>query len=238
MDELVAGVHDALNNTALPRRPDPATLPDLADGPEPVTRALPQPRRPQGALEEVLVGRRSRYSFAREQPDLADLASLLVYGIGTAPRAGGLPSVVPHLVVCGPGALERGVHRVDLRLPVRGLTAVRAGDPTAYLAASLDQPQFADRAPVWAALVVDLGMTLRSYPARHYRTVHLDAGAAMQNLLLVAASLGLAACPVMGYDDAAWARLLDLSDGEALAGVVPLGCRPRPGEGTAPRPSI
>lgn len=220
MDRLVAAVHDALNGTAVPRRPDRATLPARVDGP---TVALPPPRPPGGSLEEALVSRRSRYAFGPRQPDLAELASLLVLGVGSAPRAGGLPSVVPHLVVRGAGALAPGVHRADLRLPVRGLAAVRAGDPTAYLAASVDQPPFARRAPVWVALAVDLRMTLTRYPPRHYRTVHLDAGAALQNLLLVATSLGLAACPVMGYDDRAWELLLDLPAGAVVAGVVPVG---------------
>lgn len=230
MSELDAGLarsvdpvrdaHDRLNATALPRRPDPALLPPLSAG---ATRALPEPRLPDLPLHRALAQRRSRYSFGPRQPSLPDLASLLLLGIGTAPRAGGLPSVVPHLVVRGPGELPTGVHRVDLRRPLPGLVEVRGGDPTAYLAASLDQPPFAARVPVWVALCVDLGTTLTRYPARHYRTLHLDAGVAMQGLLLVATGLGLSTCPVMGYDDAAWERLLDLPEHVLVAGVVAVG---------------
>ena len=95
--------------------------------------------------------------------------------------------------------------------------------PAGYLAASLDQPPFAQRAPVWVVLTADLGATTHRYPARHYRTVHLDAGVALQNVLLVATALGLSTCPVMGYDDAAWECLLDLPDSAFVAGAVALG---------------
>ncbi|GAA1514763.1 nitroreductase family protein [Nocardioides humi] len=217
----VRAVHDALNATAVPRQPDPALLPPLAPGG--TTLRLPPPRRVDRGLQEVLLERRSRYAFGRRQPALTDLASLLLLGVGTAPRAGGLPSVVPSLVVRGPGELAPGVHRADLRLPLPGLAAVRAGDPTGYLAAALDQPPFAARAPVWLALGIDLDSTLVRYPPRHYRTLHLDAGAALQSTLLVATSLGLAACPVMGYDDRAWERLLDLPPGVLVAGVIAVG---------------
>lgn len=221
MRALVHAVHDALNATAVRRTPDPALLPPRAA--RPTTRALPAPRAPGGSLHTVLHARRSRYVFGAAQPPLADLAALLRHGLGTAPRAGGLPSVVASLVVRGDGALAPGVHRADLRLPLPGLVAVRTGDPTGYVAACLDQPPFAPRVPVWIALGIDLRATLRRYPARHYRTLHLDAGAALQNLLLVGTALGLATCPVMGYDDRAWARLLDLPADVLVAGLVAVG---------------
>lgn len=222
VDSLATAVHDALNKTAVSRTPDAGTLPTPVNGP---SRALPPPRPLTGTLEETLLRRRSGYAFGQRQPELAEVASLLILGVGTAPRAGGMVSVIPYLVVRGAGALAPGVHRADLRLPVRGLAAVRAGDPTDYLAASIDQTQFAGRAPLWVALAIDLRTTLERYPPRHYRTVHLDAGVALQNILLVATSLGLAACPVMGYDDRAWERLLDLPAGTVVAGVVPVGPR-------------
>lgn len=221
MSDLVGSVHAALNGTAVARTPDPILLPPRATATGGLL--LPPTRAPRAALRDVLVDRRSRYSFGAHQPALVDLASLLLLGIGTAPRAGGLLSVVPHLVVRGKGDLPRGVHRADLRLPLPGLVAVRAGDPTAYVAASVDQPAFATRVPVWIAFAVRLDVARGRYPPRHYRTVHLDAGAALQNTLLVATGLGLSVCPVMGYDDDAWMHLLDLGDGAMVAGLVAVG---------------
>ncbi|MBM7517273.1 nitroreductase family protein [Nocardioides nitrophenolicus] len=217
---LVRAVHGALNRTAVPRTPGPGLLPPRAAGD---THPLPASGRLDVSLADALTARRSRYAFGEEQPALADLAALLRLGVGTAPRAGGLVSVLPHLVVRGAGELPAGVHRADLRLPLPSLVEVRHGDPTGYLAEALDQPPFAHRAPAWLALAIDVGGSLARYPPRHYRTLHLDAGTALQNVLLVATALGLAACPVMGYDDGAWGRLLDLPDDVLVAGVVALG---------------
>jgi len=190
------------------------------------------PPPPAANLGDVLVRRRSSYSFGPE-PALDDLATLLHHGVGTAPRAGGLPSLVPFVVTRGLGWLESGVHLVDLRLPLPGLAAVRVGDPTTYLAESLDQPPFATLVPLWLALVADLDVSRSRYPARHYRTLHVDAGAALQNVLLVAAARGLPVCPVMGYDDSAWARLLDLGDHCFVTVLVAVG-GPVVGSGVAP----
>jgi SagB-type dehydrogenase family enzyme len=226
--DLLRAVHDALTATAVRRDPDPATLPPAAPAP-PATVPLPVPPRPAGDVGDVIARRRSAYAFG-PQPALDDLAAVLHHGVAAAPRAGGLPSLVPYVVARGPGPLAPGVHRADLRLPVPGLVAVRAGDPTPYVAGSLDQPPFATRAPLWLALVADVAATRAHYPARHYRTLHLDAGAALQNALLVATAVGLAACPVMGFDDAAWSRLVCLDADAFPAVLVALGSCATPGE--------
>lgn len=219
MNDLVRAVHDALNSTAVPRRPDDALLPTRATG---ATRPLPAPSRPTGDLGDVLAQRRSSYSFG-SRPTLEDLATLLHHGVGSAPRAGGLPSLVPYVVARGFDGLASGVHLCDLRLSAPGLAAVRLGDPTPYLAQSLDQPPFADRAPLWLALVANPGVARDRYPPRHYRTLHVDAGAALQNVLLVATARNLPVCPVMGYDDGAWGRLLDLGDDCFVTVLVAVG---------------
>jgi SagB-type dehydrogenase family enzyme len=216
---LVRAVHDALNATAVPRRPDPGTLPPLERG---VTEPLPVPPPPVGDLGGLLARRRSSYSFG-PAPTRTQLAGLLHHGVGGAPRAGGLPSLRSYVVT------RRGVDRADLRLPVPGLVPVRRGDPTAYVGGAVDQPPLAARVPTWVALVADPAVAVGRYPERHYRTMHVDAGLAVQSLLLVATSLGLRTCPVMGYDDAAWARLLGLDDDAFVVVLVAVG-RP-PGRG-------
>ena len=234
MTDLVGAVHDALNATAAPRRPGAVLLP----APAPLaTHPLPVPPPPSADLADVLQRRRSSYSFG-PRPTVADLASLLHHGVGAAPRAGGLPSLAAYVVTRGLDGLAPGVHLGDLRFPTPGLAAVRLGDPTAYVAESLDQPPFAARVPLWLALVADLDASRRRYPPRHYRTLHVDAGAALQNVLLVATALGLPVCPVMGYDDTSWARLLDLDDRCFVTVLVAVGgpvdgqeCAAVPGSG-------
>ncbi len=85
-------------------------------------------------------------------------------------------------------------------------------------------------------LVARLDTTLVKYPIRHYRTLHVDAGIALQNLYLVATALELAACAVTAFavtafavtafDDYAVTQLLELPDSMFPTVVFPFGRRP------------
>lgn len=179
------------------------------------------------SLVSALAQRRSGYAFDEIQPERAVVFELLHQAMGPqrtvtvrdqqhhlcrAPSAGGLPSIDAYVVARPTGELTPGVYRAQLRDDSPRLTAVRTGDPTVALRAGLDQEQFADRATIFVCLVARLDTTLTKYPARHYRTLHVDAGVALQNLYLVATSLGLPGCAVMGYDDAAMDQLLALPE--------------------------
>lgn len=232
----VRRLHDELSRTATGGRVDPRGAgphaPPAASGTHPLPPAADLPAGP--GLGALLARRRSSYSFGAGQPTALDLATLLRWALGpqreiplpdggthtasTAPSAGGLASVDPWLVVRGEGELPRGVHRVELREAPARLETVRAGDPTAWLERALDQPELARRATVLVVLAARLDVAMTRYPARHYRTVHVDAGVALQNLYLTSAALGLPCCAVMGFDDDATSALLGLDD---LPGVFP-----------------
>lgn len=185
--------------------------------PEPVTE-LPTP------LTSALWERRSAYHYARRPVDLGALSSLLrlavgvsrrieAYGsadhpLGMAPSAGGLRSLTAYLVVTSADGLVPGVYAYDA--PAHAVREILTGDPREALRAAYVQPEFADRAPVTIALAAHLDRTLAKYPLRHYRTLHVDAGIAVQNLYLVASALDLSCCAVAGFHDGAAACLLRL----------------------------
>lgn len=237
---FVREVHGRLNATASTHGPGVPGVPlSAVEAVGAQAVRLPEPVRRDDALLAVLARRRSRYDLAPTQPDPAVLSALLRWSLGpqrtvrraghpdhvaaAAPTAGGLPSRGVHLVVLGEGPLERGVHRVDVTGPAPVLTPVRRGDLRAAVAAALDQPEFATRAAVVVALSARLPVGLAAYPARHYRTLHVDAGVALQNLQLLATALDLAGCPVMGYADDAWSALLALPDDEVVTVLHCLG---------------
>ncbi len=208
---------------------------------DPMAIELPDDVRPPAVdLPTALSRRRSWYSYRGEPLDRRDLAGLLRWSAGpqrtvrlpdgrtrlmsTAPAAGGLPSIDVYVSVLRAGDLPLGVFRWD-RAADR-LDSVWTGDPGPPWRPVLAQPEFVDRAPVILALVARLDATLVKYPARHYRTVHVDAGIVLQNLYLTATGLGLAGCAVTGFDDAAAAAVLGLGD---WAFVAVLFCVGRPG---------
>lgn len=213
--------------------PQPAAVADelaSASGDVP----LPPPAALPGALADTLLQRRSRYAFGPDPLGLDTVSALLRWALGVqrtvagghvlrmAPAARGLPSLRVHLVVSRAGELAAGVYEYQRQHDV--LSRVAAGDPP--LRQVFVQPEFADRAPAMVALSGRLGVVLAKYPPRHYRTVHVDAGVAIQNLYLVATALGLSGCAVAGFHDAAMARLLRLPAGDIPLMMFPIGYRP------------
>jgi SagB-type dehydrogenase family enzyme len=232
----VRRLHDVLSRTASGGVVDPRGAAAYLPPPGTGEVRLPEPDAlPPLSLGDVLDARRSSYAFGQEQPDAVALSTLLqgalgprrsmrtgdgtVHVLGAAPSAGGLASLDPWLVARGPGPVPPGVHRVLLDGGRPRLRTTRVGDPTRFWSIALDQPQFARGPTMTLALVARLDVTLAKYPPRHYRTLHVDAGVALQNLYLVATTLALPCCAVMGFDDDAVGRLLELGD-EAFVTVL------------------
>lgn len=217
-------LHGALGATvAPPDRPfDPATLPSAGRS----VRLPPPEPLPPIPFGEVLAARRSRYRAAPRPPTGAALATVMHHATATVPRAGGLPSIEAYVVVlCDtPDRIPAGVYRYG----GDRLDAVRAGPVAGHVAATFLQPEFADRFPVVIVLTARTDVAFGRYALRHYRTVHVEAGAVLQNLYLTAEATGLAGCAVSGFDDERLARVLALDDtGIALVAFV-LGVRTGP----------
>lgn len=160
----------------------------------------------------VIARRRSRYALAQPLP-AATLGDLIGSALGEVAREGGRRTVSPT----AGGLATRQADVLALRVPdQRGhwrhepdqdrLRLVGAVDEQ-QLTEALDQPEFAGSAAI-IALSAHLDVGLARYSVRHYRTLHLDAGIALQNLALVATALDLPTCPVAGFDDARLDALL------------------------------
>lgn len=164
---------------------------------------LPEPGDLPMPLGEALLTRRSRYRYGPLEPRA--LSALLRYavgvkrdGLGTAPAAGGLPSIRVHVVgeaVHEYRPADHTLHRVGERPDLHGVFV---------------QEEFARRAHTVLVLSARMAPGLAKYGPVHRRTVHLDAGIALQNLYLVGTALGLSCCAVVGYDEAAVTRLVGL----------------------------
>jgi SagB-type dehydrogenase family enzyme len=202
---------------------------------------LPEPRATlQTPLTDALWQRRSRYAFASRPLELGRLSTLLRLAVGVsrtvaaygdpehplslAPSAGGLRSLTTYAVVREVEGLRPGVYAYD---PVEhALFHGDESDPTEALAATYVQPEFATRAPVSLALAAHLDVALAKYPPRHFRTLHLDAGIAVQNLYLVSTALDLACCAVSGFHDERLAALLRLPASSIPMVLFPVGHLP------------
>lgn len=188
-----------------------------------VEQSLPAPRTDGDvSLEQALVGRGSVRAFTGDDVAWADLGQLLWAAQGerdgpgrTAPSAGGLLPLEVYVVARdGVWHYRPDGHRVG---------QVRAGDLRDQLAvAALGQRAFQSAPAVVALAAVEARMTGK-YHQRGRQYVMMEAGHAMQNLLLQATVLGLGAVPTGAFRDGEVAAVLDLPTGSRPLYLVPVG---------------
>jgi SagB-type dehydrogenase family enzyme len=194
------------------------------------------------SLATVLAQRRSLPPASPEPVSLAELGVLLVNALGCPGGPTGLSATGGPAGRAYPsaGALYP-IEVLVLPLHVAGLEPrawyyqpisnqlVPFGPPADHPATWFANPDLGSPA-AWVVLWADFTRpSLAKYGPKQYRLSLLEAGHAMQNLVLVAAALGLPATPVAGFDDAALARGLglDLEGGQPVLYCLAVGGRSR-----------
>lgn len=173
---------------------------------------LPPSAPVRALLEDAIRGRRTRRALSGKPLSLPEVSALLAltYGVTgateptgepgrAAPSAGARYPLELYPVALDVEGLAPGVHHYHPE--THGLERV----PGAWERAALERALFSQPWLAGASLVVLVGAvfprTLMKYQERGYRLVLLDAGHAMQNLLLAAHGLGLHAVPLGGFVD-------------------------------------
>lgn len=190
--------------------------------------ALPDVQPPQADLIATLARRRSAYSYADREMELGALSAWLRFSVGVqrfvrafgvedyplgmAPSAGGLDILRAYVIVRRAEHLPPGIYRYEA--VSHELVVLSDVDPLPAMDDVYLQREFVPRVAVSLALTARLDVAFDKYPLRHYRTLHVDSGVAVQNLYLVGTALGLSCCAVAGFDDAALTELLGLPEGE------------------------
>lgn len=189
--------------------------------------ALPRPRRVEARIADVITSRRSRRQFGSGSLSLTDLATILAWGYGvtgdlptsdegpeqllrSAPSGGALYPLDLFLAAKRIGGISPGLYKYD---PHDHALELRAGEESAAVCAQVLTESLGPIASAHEPPLVLLitGMFWRSrfkYGLRAYRFCLLEAGHVMQNVLLAATALELAATPVGGFPDLAVEALL------------------------------
>lgn len=209
----------------------PGTLP----GDEPRRVELPEPRPTGMMLTEALRGRRSVRTYRREPPGLEEISQVLWAaqgitdrdrGFRTAPSAGATFPIEIYLVVGEEGQeppLSAGVFRY---LPEEhALERLRSGDHRRNLYRAALRQDSIRTAPVVVAITGVTERTSSRYGPRTDRYIAMEAGHVSQNIYLKATAIGLGTVAIGAFDDAAVARVLNLSAGENPMYLMPLGRR-------------
>jgi SagB-type dehydrogenase family enzyme len=215
-------------------------------------KPLPEPRLDGPvSVEQALSQRRSIRRYATASLQLADLGQLMWAaqgvtqpveepppgfswewrgGMRTAPSAGALYPLELYAVIGDVEELEPGVY---LYMPVEhALARVARPDPPpasapddrreALSGAALRQLAIRN-APAVLVLAGVVERTAEKYGDRAERYVHIEVGAAAQNVYLECESLELGTVFIGAFDDEAVAGVLGLSGDERVYGMMPIG---------------
>jgi SagB-type dehydrogenase family enzyme len=172
---------------------------------------LPTPRQLRGRLGAVLDRRRSEHGEVLRPIADCELSTLLAASYAAdavrrpVPSAGALYPLELYVAALAVSGVEPGVYHYD---PFRHRLALLGPAPFRELGQALVDPGLVD---VAAAIVVVTAVFWRSrvkYGARGYRFALLEAGHLVQNALLAAADLHLAALPVGGFHDVVLDRVV------------------------------
>jgi SagB-type dehydrogenase family enzyme len=176
----------------------------------------------KGNLADALINRRTQQQLSGAPVSLVTVSTLLAFGTGT-PTGCGLPLIVggppgrrtypsggalyPVEILIDPICVE-GLAPGYYRYQVLGHRLVPVSPPQggAALAQMLVDNRISGAGIVFLLWVDFTRPSLGKYGEKSYRLALLEAGHLAQNLLLVAAALGLGTVPVCGFDDDGLAR--------------------------------
>lgn len=191
---------------------------------------LPEPARSgKVSVEEALWGRMSVRKYRDEELSLAQVGQLLwaaqgqsdASGHRTIPSAGGLYPLEVYLVAGKVEDLEAGVYHY---LPgEHGLRRIAGGDIRPSLAsAALDQ-RWMEEAPVILVIAAVYERTHAKYGERTVRYVHMEVGAAAQNVYLEAESLGMGTVFVGAFYELRVQSAMELAEDVTPLCLLPVG---------------
>ncbi len=141
-------------------------------------------------------------------------------GLRAAPSAGALYPLELYVLATSVDGLDRGLYRY---IPgEHALVRAGAADAKDLAKAALGQPDIAQA----SAVVVITGVyerTAAKYGDRAQRYVHIETGAAAENLLLQADALGLGTVCIGAFMDEAVSKTLGLPTDHAPLVIIPVG---------------
>lgn len=174
------------------------------------------------SLDHTLLARRSVRTFQAEGPDERAVSRLLRLshgvtadrGFGPAPSAGGLHALELYLAALSLPWLSPAVYHYDrvAHALARVAPAASRASWTGLVPTLMDMPD----APLVLVIAGGVARVERKYGQRGHRFLLLEAGHLMQNLALVAASLGASVVSCGGTLEGAVARELALPRTDAV----------------------
>ena len=192
--------------------------------------ALPPPvYESKMSVEQALLERRSVRAYSAEPLTLPEISQLLwaaqgithPSGFRTVPSAGGLYPLEIFLLAGEVTDLEAGIYRYQSE--THELRFILEGDHRQELSrAALNQSAILE-APAVIIIAAVYERTMVKYGERGVQYVHIEVGAASENIYLQAESLGLGTVFIGAFHDGEVRKILQLGAGEQPLGLMPVG---------------
>jgi len=187
---------------------------------------LPRPAHPDASLWATVDRRRSARAFDGSDLRLRTLATLLDTGYGargerrSVPSGGALYPLELYVASCRVDGLAPGVFHFDPERRV--LETLRSANVWDEVDSASARPGLVGNAAAVVFVTAVFWRTRFKYGLRGYRFALLEAGHAMQNLVLAATALSTPAVPLGGFYDGRVEDLLGVDgvDEAVLYGVV------------------
>ena len=184
----------------------------------------------QLSVENAILKRRSRRSYAKGELTLHEVSQLLFVSSGitgksghkrAAPSAGATYPIAVYLVAGNVEGLEKGIYHY---IPKHhAIVLVKKGDVRKKLTAAALMQIYILKAPASIILAADYKRTMRIYGQRGRRYVHIEIGHIGENIYLECESLGLSTVTIGAFSDSLVKKALGISE-EPLY-VMPIGRR-------------
>jgi SagB-type dehydrogenase family enzyme len=189
---------------------------------------LPEPKlSSKTSVEKALSTRRSVRDYGRDSLSIEEISQLLWaaqgitarWGGRTAPSAGALYPLEIYVVVGEVKGLKPGLYHYDPQK--HSITEKVDGDLRQKLTqASLYQDEI-DRAPATFVITAVYERTMKKYKERGIRYVHMEVGAAGENIYLQAETLNLGTVFIGAFEDEKVKKALGIQ--EEPLGIMPVG---------------
>jgi SagB-type dehydrogenase family enzyme len=182
------------------------------------------------SVEEAINQRRSLRLYKNEPLAIADVAQLLWSCQGltdkqrmlrAAPSAGALYPLEVYLVVGEVKGVSAGIFKYN---PLKHeLSKMHDGDRRVALSEAAFSQQWVHQAEASIVICANYKITEKKYGQRARQYVHMEVGAAAENVYLQATALGMGTVLVGAFDDAAVQKILEVVPDEIPLCILPLG---------------
>lgn len=181
---------------------------------------LPEPEPLKGDLQNIILKRKSRRNFNRnEMISTKILSSILFYTAGVRPNeeiyfrmtpsAGALHPLNTYILINRVESIPKGIY---LYIPSKhGIVPVnttpRVSEELTFAALRQEMVNRSNITIIWTA---EIYRAFYKYMNRAYRYIYLDAGHACQNAYLVSEALALGACAIAALEDESVSKILKI----------------------------